>query len=105
MPKGKRKRIDLKKLTKGQLRKLKALRKSLGDDIAERAFAQWYARQSMANVTAADKNASAIALTLWKLVQAKKLRIGRRGYVIKRGRGRLIVEPASRPKPPSRKKS
>lgn len=94
MPRGKPARINVKKLTKGQLRKLKALRKSLGDEIADRAFAQWYARQGMSNVVAADKNASAIALTLWKLVQTKKLRIGRKGYVVKRGRGRLIVEPA-----------
>ena len=28
-------------LTKGQLRKLNALRKSVGPDIGERAFAQW----------------------------------------------------------------
>jgi hypothetical protein len=94
MPRGKRARIDVKKLTKGQLRKLNALRKSLGDDIAERAFSQWYARQRLSNVVVADKNASAIALTLWKLVEAKKLRIGRKGYVVKRGRGRLIVAPA-----------
>lgn len=33
--------FDEKTLTKGQLRKLTALRKSLGEEIANGAFAQW----------------------------------------------------------------
>ena len=33
--------IDESTLTKGQVRKLNALRKSVGDAIAEEAFAKW----------------------------------------------------------------
>ena len=33
--------IDHSTLTKGQVRKLNALRKSVGDDIAEDAFGKW----------------------------------------------------------------
>ncbi len=95
MPRGKRARIDKKKLTKGQLRKLNALRKSLGDEIAERAFAQWYAKQGKGNSRPADKNAKLIADALWKLVRTKNLRITRKGYTVKRGRKRLIVELSS----------
>ena len=35
--------IDESTLTKGQLRKLNSLRKSVGNDIGERAFAEWLA--------------------------------------------------------------
>ena len=35
--------IDESALTKGQLRKLDALRKSVGADIGTRAFAEWLA--------------------------------------------------------------
>ena len=79
-------------LTKGQLRKLNALRKSLGDQIADKAFAQWL--KSGASVPAAqvDKNAELIADTLGQLTQSGKLRIPRGGYILRRGRGRVLVE-------------
>ncbi len=32
-------------LSKGELRKLNALRKSLGEEIADKAFAEWYANR------------------------------------------------------------
>ena len=44
MPK-RRKSFSEGNLSKGQLRKLNALRKSLGDHIADRAFAQWIETQ------------------------------------------------------------
>ena len=37
--------IDETGLTKGQVRKLKALRKSVGDDLAEEVFAKWLERE------------------------------------------------------------
>ena len=79
-------------LTKGQLRKLDALRKSVGQDIGERAFAEWLARQE--TVRAGDRNAELIVESLWPLIEAGKLKIRPGGYVLRRGRGRLIVEPA-----------
>ena len=37
--------IDESGLTKGQLRKLNALRKSVSDEVGEKAFADWLALQ------------------------------------------------------------
>ena len=85
--------IDESGLTKGQLRKLRAPRKSVGDEIATRAFAEWLATQARA-AAKVDGNAATIVDTLWPTVQAGTLAIPRGGYLIRRGRGRIIVEPA-----------
>ena len=55
--------IDESALTKGQLRTLRALRKSVGDDVGERAFAAWLVarREVAANV---DGNAAKIVEAL-----------------------------------------
>ncbi len=82
-------------LTKGQLRKLTALRKSLGKGIADDAFAAWLASVPKAGPQeTGDKNAEAIAELLNAPVLAKKIRLPRGGYVVKRGRGRVVVERA-----------
>lgn len=83
--------IDESTLTKGQLRKLNGLRKSVGPDIGERAFAAWLASQGKAET--ADKNIETIVDALWPLVQQGKLTIRRGGYLVTRGRGRILVEP------------
>lgn len=79
-------------LTKGQARKLDALRRSVGQDIADRAFAAWL--KAGAGAPAADRNAALIADTLGPLVRDGKLQIPRGGYVLTRGKGRVIVERA-----------
>ena len=86
-------RIDESVLTKGQRRKLSALRKSVGDDIGEQAFADWLSSQS-ATAAKPDENAAVIVDTLWPLVQQGRLAIPRGGYLLRRGRGRIIVERA-----------
>ena len=83
--------IDESALTKGQLRKLNALRKSVGNDIGECAFSEWLEAQTAA--VPADKNAERIADALWPLIEQRALRIPRGGYIVKRGRGRIVVEP------------
>ena len=88
--------IDESGLTRGQARKLNALRKSIGRDIADRAFLEWLAAQPAAAGSAPDKNATLIVDTLWPLVQQGTLTIPRGGYFVRRGRGRIIVEPARR---------
>ena len=88
------KQIDESSLTKGQARKLDALRKSLGEEIADRAFLEWLALQPAAAGSAPDDNAALVVDTLWPLVQQGTLSIPRGGYRIRRGRGRIIVEPA-----------
>ena len=87
-------RLDEKALTKGQLRKLTALRKSVGDRIAERAFAQWLASAKNEPRVAVDRNAEMIVGALEPLAKARKLRIPRGGYLVRRGRGRVIVSRA-----------
>ena len=86
-------RIEEGALTKGQRRKLNALRKSVGEEIGERAFAEWLASQGGAR-TKADANAVLIVDALWPMVQRGTLAIPRGGYRIRRGRGRIIVESA-----------
>jgi len=85
--------IDETNLTKGQLRKLNALRKSLGPVIADEAFSKWLV-QAANDEPEADENARLIADALWGPIQDGKLMIRRGGYMIRRGRGRVIVEPA-----------
>lgn len=84
-------RIDESSLTKGQRRKLNALRKSVGQEIGEGAFAAWLEALPAAQ---ADANVALIVDTLWPLVQRGTLAIPRGGYLLRRGRGRIIVESA-----------
>jgi hypothetical protein len=91
MPRRKSAGFDESALKKGEVRKLNALRKSLGPDIAERAFAEWLSTQPEAEAERTDRNADLIAKALHDLVVAKNLQIPRGGYLVKRGRGRVIV--------------
>ena len=84
--------LDEKGLTKGQLRKLNALRKSLGEDIANKAFSEWLATAASAVAPETDRNAGIIADALSDLANQGKLMIPRGGYIVRRGRGRVIVE-------------
>ena len=84
--------IDESLLTKGQLRKLTALRKSLGPAIADQAFTKWLTQSVKA--TEADKDEQVIADALWGLIEEGRLSIQRGGYVVRRGRGRVIVKAA-----------
>ena len=75
-------------LTKGQLRKLNALRKSVGDNIAEEAFTKWLVAQSKVTKEAPDPVADALISALAHLQHDKGFRLGRRGYVVRRAKGR-----------------
>ena len=86
--------FDESALTKNQLRKLNALRNSLGEKIADKAFAQWLSKQGDSGVEPGDKAAILIAQTLEPLTVSGKLKIPRGGYVVRRGRGRVMVERA-----------
>ena len=93
MPRGRKKksRVDVRNLSKGQRRKLNALRKSLGDEIADRAFAEWMENQHSGDGVS-DKNAGKIIEALQPLIETGRLRIPRGGYIVRRGRGRVIIE-------------
>jgi hypothetical protein len=80
--------IDHSTLTKGQVRKLNALRKSVGDDIAENAFAKWMKTQSKTPKEVRDPVADALVTTLSSLENDKSFRLGAKGYVVRRAKGR-----------------
>ena len=82
-------------LTKGQIRKLNALRKSIGEEIAHKAFADWLNSEPGDKVETVDKNAALIADLLVEQINQGKLRIPRGGYLVRRGRGRVVVERAA----------
>ena len=85
--------IDESSLSKGEIRKLKALRKSVGNEIGDKAFAEWLSSRP-AGSDKEDPNAETIVDVLWPLVEEGGLMIPRGGYLLRRGRGRIIVEPA-----------
>ena len=87
--------IDEGSLTKGHLRKLTALRKSVGDAIGEHTFATWLASQQTVD-RKEDGKAATIVDTLWPLVEDGAPAIPRGGYLLRRGRGRIVVEAARR---------
>ena len=80
--------MDTNTLTKGQQRKLNALRKSLGDDIANNAFSKWLKTQTTAATEKPDPVAQKIASSLSHFANDKSFRLGRNGYSIKRAKGK-----------------
>ncbi len=83
--------IDEAALKKGQLRKLNTLRKSVGPAIADQAFEKWLNQPVESPET--DENVEVISNALWGLIEEGRLLIRRGGYIVRRGRGRVIVEP------------
>ena len=80
--------IDYSTLTKGQVRKLNALRKSVGDDIADDAFGKWMKSQSKTPKEVRDPVADALVDALANLQNEKSFKLGNKGYVVKRARGK-----------------
>ena len=80
--------IDQSTLTKGQIRKLNALRKSIGDDIAEDAFGKWMKTQPKAPKEVRDPVADALVAALANLKNVKSFKLGAKGYVVKRSKGK-----------------
>jgi hypothetical protein len=80
--------IDHSTLTKGQVRKLNALRKSVGEDIAEDAFAKWMKSLTKPTKDVRDPVADVLVAALSNLTSDKTFRLGTKGYVVKRARGK-----------------
>ena len=79
--------IDEKALTKGELRKLNALRKSVGDKIGEQAFADWLKKHlSSKKIEKTDPVAEKITQALSGLVKDKSIKLGNYGYSIRRSK-------------------
>ncbi len=83
--------IEESKLTKGQLRKLNALRKSVGKTLGEDVFAKWMAQQAKAKTRAKrDPVAKKIEKALAGFAGDKSFRLGNYGYSIRRARGKGV---------------
>ena len=80
--------IDHSNLTKGQIRKLNALGKSVGDNIAEDAFSKWMTAQSQTPKDVRDPVADALVAALDQFKDDKTFRLGTKGYVVKRSKGK-----------------
>ena len=82
--------IDESTLTKGQMRKLTALRKSVGDEIANKAFTEWMKAQDTVGEAVKE---DPIAKALLEAVQPaiNDLNLGRYGYTIRKSRAGLTA--------------
>ena len=78
--------IDESKLTKGQLRKLGALRRYVGDELGDEAFSKWMVQQAAA--VKVDPVAQKIEQALAGFAGAKSFRLGNYGYTVRRARGK-----------------
>ena len=76
------------KLTKGPLRKLNALRKSVGDELGEEVFAKWLAQQAGASAAKVDPVAVKIEDALGGFADDRSFNLGVYGYTIRRARGK-----------------
>ena len=77
--------IDESTLTKGQLRKLGALRRYVGDELGEEAFERWLAQEAAARV---DLVAQKIEQALAGFAGDRTFNLGNYGYTVRRARGK-----------------
>ena len=83
--------INEAKLNKGQVRKLNALRKSVGDALGEEVFGKWMAQQAKAAAKPKpDPVAVKIEEALASFVDDRGFRLGNYGYTIRRARGKGV---------------
>ena len=82
--------IDRSKLTKGQVRKLNALCRSVGDTLGEEVFGKWMAQQASAAVSKPDPVAVKIEEALAGYADDRTFRLGNYGYSIRRARGKGV---------------
>lgn len=76
-------------LSKGHQRKLTALRKSLGKEIADRAFQEWQKQQASATSSITnDPVAIKLRRALRSLVTDKSINLGNNGYSVRRAKGK-----------------
>lgn len=86
--------LNMDALTKGEIRKLNALKKSVGDDLGTEVFIKWLT-QRPAPKPKVDPVAERIAEALEPLARDPKIKTGLHGYTIKRARRLGGLEPAA----------
>ena len=80
--------IDETGLTKGLVRKLTALRKSVGDDFAEEVFAKWLEREVTSQAKSKpDLVAMKIVAALAAFENGPNFNLGNHGYTLRRAKG------------------
>ena len=89
-------------LAKDQVRKLNALRKSVGDDLAEEVFGKWLQRQASGkSEEQQDPIVARIGEALAELATDPTFKLGNYGYTVVRARGKgasgLSVRKNSKP--------
>ena len=81
--------IDETGLTKGLVRKLTALRKSVGDDLAGEVFAKWLEREATSQANGKpDPVAMKILEALAGFENDPKFNLGNYGYTLRRAKGK-----------------
>ena len=81
--------IDETGLTKGLVRKLAALRKSVGDDLAEEVFARWLEREAALQAKSKPYPvAMKIVEGLTEFENDPKFNLGNHGYTLRRAKGK-----------------
>jgi len=73
-------------LTKGEIRKLNALKKSIGDKLGQKAFDEW--RKANSKSENSDKVADRIVSIFSSAEDIESLNLGVKGYTIYKSRGR-----------------
>ena len=81
--------IDIAALTKGEARKLNALRKSVGDELGKGVFIKWKEQQAIAAAAPVDPVATRLLdmLSAAGLQDDRTFRLGAYGYTVRRARG------------------
>ena len=74
-------------LTKGEIRKLNALKKSIGDELGQKAFDEW--RKANSKSENSDKVADRIVSILSSADDIESLNLSAKGYTIYKSRGRV----------------
>ena len=80
--------IDESTLTKGQLRKLNALKKSVGNGLGAEVFAKWLTQQAADLAPKPDPVAAKIEEALAGFAGDRSFNLGVYGYTIRRARGK-----------------
>ena len=81
--------IDETGLTKGLVRKLNALRKSVGDDLADEVFTKWLERQAASQAKSRpDPVAMKIVEALAGFENDPEFNLGNHGYTLRRAKGK-----------------
>ena len=81
--------IDVSGLPKGLVKKLNALRKSVGDELGEEVFEKWFERHKVTQVRGgSDPVAVRIAEALAPFENDPKFKLGNHGYTVRRAKGK-----------------